>query len=632
MAVLDEFPPPLRARGADTQRDGGGAPPSAAAAAAHDHQSTATAEGGGWRTGSGRGGRDPVPQPPPSPTRPTTVATITAAAAALGTGAAAVALMATSAWLIARAAEQPPVLHLLVAVTAVRFFGLSRGVLRYLDRLAAHRLGLRHQARARLDSYAALADQPMVGRRLGDLVARLVLDTEAAQDRVVRVRMPVLTAFGVGALAVTGFALLVPAAAVVLAGYLLLAGLVVPRLAGHVSARLDARIAPLGGELAEAVLRLHRHTVLLHLTGQEARGLEPARAAAARLREAEQRAATARGLGQLGAWLALAVTVVALLGVGGTAVAAGQLSGPALAVLALTPLALHELLLPLVDAEQARRRTAAALARLDGLQRPVPFPVRGDTASARQRDYLKPAGERAAVRTVRGDTGAPGVRDDLEPAEEWAGEPGVVLDGLVVGRTSDLTEPVSLRVRPGRRVVLVGPSGVGKSTLLATLLGQLAPRAGTVAVGGPVGCLTQDAHLFDTTVAENLRLGRPDATDAELLEALRRVRLDLPLERHVGEHGTRLSGGEARRVALARVLLAAPATVVLDEPTEHLDAETARALLRDVDTLFAGAPVLVVSHQPELLRQEWSDVEVVHLSARAGRAPSDPLPDPVRTP
>ncbi|WP_114561592.1 ATP-binding cassette domain-containing protein, partial [Desertihabitans aurantiacus] len=246
-SALDDLPPPHHARGTDTPRNGGG--------------------------------RDTVPAPRPSPGS-TTKATVAAAAAALGTGAAAVALMATSAWLIARAAEQPPVLHLLVAVTAVRFFGLSRGVLRYLDRLAAHRLGLRHQARARLDSYAALAGQPMVGRRLGDLVARLVLDTEAAQDRVVRVRMPVLTAFGVGALAVTGFALLVPAAAVVLAGYLLLAGVVVPRLAGHVSARLDARIAPLGGELAEAVLRLHRHAVLLHLTGQEARGLDPARTAA----------------------------------------------------------------------------------------------------------------------------------------------------------------------------------------------------------------------------------------------------------------------------------------------------------------------------------------------------------------
>ena len=119
---------------------------------------------------------------------------------------------------------------------------------------------------------------------------------------------------------------------------------------------------------------------------------------------------------------------------------------------------------------------------------------------------------------------------------------------------------------------------------------------------GRVGYLAQDAYLFDTTVAENVRIGRRDATDAEIADALARARVALPVERLVGVHGTAVSGGEARRIALARLVVGNANVLILDEPTEHLDAPTAAALIDDLwATAEAGrAAVLVITHDPAL--------------------------------
>jgi len=217
--------------------------------------------------------------------------------------------------------------------------------------------------------------------------------------------------------------------------------------------------------------------------------------------------------------LAAGIAVVAALVIGGDAVAAGELAPRLLAVLVLTPLAMHEVLNNFTQAAQTLTRARAALGRVVDLlaERPV---GRGDT------DPTAPAV--AGVEFTGVDAGWPGA----EP----------------VVRGFDLT------VGEGEKVALVGASGIGKTTLAATAMGLIEPMAGEV-TSGRVGYLAQDAHIFATTIAENVRIGNKDATDVQVASALERAGLTIDPGRIVGEYGATLSGGEARRVALARVLV-----------------------------------------------------------------------------
>ena len=143
---------------------------------------------------------------------------------------------------------------------------------------------------------------------------------------------------------------------------------------------------------------------------------------------------------------------------------------------------------------------------------------------------------------------------------------------------------------------------MGKTTVAATLMGLIPPLAGEVERAGRVGYLAQDAHIFATSVAENVRIGNKDATDDDVRLALQRAGLRLDPERIVGEGGSTLSGGERRRLALARVLVAERDLIILDEPTEHLDHDTAAHLMADVWEAAAGHPVLVITHDEEVMR------------------------------
>ena len=173
----------------------------------------------------------------------------------------------------------------------------------------------------------------------------------------------------------------------------------------------------------------------------------------------------------------------------------------------------------------------------------------------------------------------------------------------------------NLDLSPGRRIALVGPSGSGKSTIAAALV-KFLPHEGDIELGEVnvdeltgddirrrVCLLAQDSHIFDNTVAANVRLAVPTATDEQVMEALNRAELgtwvdSLPrgLDTSVGEHGAQLSGGQRQRLALARVLLADPQIAIFDEPTEHLDLQTADQLMTDILAVRAGGATLVITH------------------------------------
>jgi thiol reductant ABC exporter CydC subunit len=501
----------------------------------------------------------------------------------------AIGLTATSAWLISRAAQHPPVLYLTVAIVAVRTFGIARGVFRYLERLAGHDAAFRVLTELRVRVYQRLerlapASLPVL--RAGDLVSRFVADVDTALDVLVRVVLPYLVAALVGAASVGLLAALLPAAGIVLATGLLLVATGVPLVQHAAARRADRRTAPLRGELSAATVDLVGGLPDLIAYGAAEGRLAALADTDDRLRRATARSAAGVGLGAGLVALAAGGCVWAGLALGAHAVRTGDLSTVLLAVVVLTPLAVFDAVSGL-PAAAARLATArAALGRVFGLL-----------------DQPDPVTEPAVPAAMP----APPYRLELTGVSaRWTA------DG------PDVVHGIDLKLEPGQRIAVIGPSGSGKSTLAAVLVRFLDPSAGRVLLNGVdtsqltgdevrkvVGLLTDDARLFDTTIAENLRIADRDADDARLRAVLAQARLldwvdSLPdgLDTLVGEHGSRLSGGQRRRLALARALLADFPILIMDEPTEHLDEATAEALTADLLATTRGRTTILITHRP----------------------------------
>jgi ATP-binding cassette, subfamily C, bacterial CydCD len=502
----------------------------------------------------------------------------------------AVGLMATSGWLISRASQQPPVLYLMVAVTATRAFGIGRAVFRYAERLVSHDAVLRMLADTRVAVYRRLERLAPAGlrrTRRGDLLSRLVADVDALQDYWLRWLLPAGAATVVSAGAVGFTAWLLPEAGAALAVGLLAAGIGVPLVTGAVARRAERRLAPARGMLATRVTDLLTGTAELTVAGALPARTAEARRADGALTRIASRAATATALGDGLTALISGVTVAATALVGAQAVAHGLLDGVAMAVIVLTPLAAFEAVLGLPQAVQYRQRARRSAERVyEVLDAPEP------------------------------------VREPELPRQVPASPFPLALKGLTAryaGQDKDALAGVDLTLEAGRRIAVVGPSGSGKTTLAQVLLRFLDADAdaGAYTLGGVdayaldgddvrrlVGLCAQDAHLFDSSVRENLLLAKRDATEAELRDALRRARLldwadSLPdgLDTLVGEHGARLSGGQRQRLALARALLADFPVLVLDEPAEHLDLPTADALTADLLAATEGRTTLLITHR-----------------------------------
>jgi ATP-binding cassette, subfamily C, bacterial CydC len=522
---------------------------------------------------------------------------VLAGAAATAAG---VALLVVAAWLIATAATSPPITALSVAIVATRALGVSRGVARYLERVVTHDAALRTLSDVRARVYERLARTEPVHRfRTGDLVTRLVSDTDATQDLLVRGLTPPLAALvtGAGVVAVST-ALLVPGGILLAAG-LLLGGVAVPLLAAAAGRAPGRRRAAGRAALSTALVDTLHGAPDLVAYGAMPAAIARVDAADAELTRVERRDAGLLGLGAGASALLAGLTLWGTLLCGVAAVRDGTLAPVPLAVLVLTALAAFEIVAPLPGAAARLGAVRAAGARLFDVLDTPPALNPGPAAPA-------PAGDGLRIR---------GLRVRYGPGEPWA------LDG------------VDLDVGVGRRVAVVGPSGSGKSTLAAVLFRFRDPDAGTVHLDGEdvtalaadtvrarVTGMPQDPHLFVGTVRENLRLARPDATDADLRAVLARVGLDpAMLDTEVGPHGTRLSGGMRTRLALARALLVPPAgdagpLLVLDEPTTHLDPDTRTAVLDDVLAATAGRSLVLITHDLQALdRMDGRIDEVVVL-------------------
>jgi thiol reductant ABC exporter CydC subunit len=500
-----------------------------------------------------------------------------------------VGLMAMAGYLISRAAERPAILTLTAAIVAVRFFGLARPLARYADRLWSHDLALRGLARVRARFYAALEPLAPAGLqefRRGDLTSRMIDDVDALQGLYLRGLGPPLVGLAAGAVcAGTAWAFL-PAAGAVLAVGLVLGGVGAPVVAGWVSRTAGTRQAAARGELTAEIVDLLRAAPELAVYGAEERALERVAKADRELERLARRDAFVGGLAEGLSILVAGLTVVGVLVVSVQAHHAGALDRVLVALLALLAVASFEA-------------------------------VSGLPAAARELVTALASGKRVLELVDR----TPTVLDPAVPLDPPR-EATVALEG-VTARYEPTAPPVfsgfDLRLDPGRRIALVGPSGAGKTTVTGLLLRFLDPVEGratlavrdlseyrqedvraTFAVAG------QEAHVFDSTIRANLLLARPDASEDDLRVALRRARLDdwvasLPegIDTLVGEDGSRLSGGQRQRLTLARALLSDAPMLVLDEPTAHLDPGTAEAVVADAFDAAGDRGVLLITHRSE---------------------------------
>ncbi|MCW8828087.1 MAG: cysteine/glutathione ABC transporter ATP-binding protein/permease CydC [Gammaproteobacteria bacterium] len=501
-----------------------------------------------------------------------------------------VGLMAMSGWFIAAMAIAGLAgvsMNYFTPAATIRTFAILRTVGRYGERLVTHEATFRVLAELRVWFYTRL--EPLAPARLqqyrsGDLLSRIRSDIDTLDNLYLRIVVPVAVAL-LGLIAVALFLLLYhPPLALIVIPFLLLAGVGVPllvqrlgRLPGH---EMVTHTAALN---ANAVDGLQGMSELL-VYGAAERHNAQWQTHSRRLSAAQGRMSRLNGLSQaaLGLSTNLAAWLVALMAI--PLLASGELERPELAMLILFTIASFELVMPL----------------------PLAFQMLGQTLSAARRVF----------EIIDAEPQAPEPAAPSPEPEQF----GITLEG--VGFRYDKTElpalkGINLALPPGHRVAVIGATGSGKSTLLNLLLRFWDPQQGRISLGGHdlrnyhgndlrrhIAVVSQHSHLFTTTLRQNLLLANPQANEAQLLAALEVAQLkrfvdELPdgLDTWIGETGLTLSGGQARRMAIARALLKDAPILLLDEPTEGLDAATEQAVMQAIYRLMQGRTVLLITHR-----------------------------------
>ncbi len=459
----------------------------------------------------------------------------------------ALALAGVSAWLITRAWQMPPILDLSVAVVAVRALGISRGVLGYCQRLAAHDTALRSAANARTGLYRKLAtgpDDDAMRLPSGELVARVGGSVDELADVVVRSVLPIVVATVLGCVSVGVIALISPSAAAVLAICLLVAGALAPAVTARAVAAAESVAVQYRTDRDAATMLALEYAPELRVSGRLDEVIATAQRHHRDWGQAADRAAAPAALAAAMPSIAIGASVLGAVFAG---IALAPTTAPTtLAILMLLPLSAFEATTALPDAAVGLTKSRIAARRL--------------------------------LQITEGDSGIR--RRPTVPAVD---------------------------LPAGGRLAVIGPSGSGKTTLLMAMADQLNGNSRRAAF------FAEDAHIFETTVRDNLLVVRGDATDAELRWAIERVGLadwlaGLPegLSTVLEGGHTAVSAGQRRRLLLARVLLSDFSVVLLDEPTENLDAADGQRILTEILTpgdWFASERAVVVAthHLPDTL-------------------------------
>ena len=512
-----------------------------------------------------------------------------------------VALMGLSAYLISKAAIATSVAELALAVTGVRVLAISRAGFRYLERYTTHRAMFRILTTIRAWFYAAvepLAPARLVHVRSGDLMTRLVNDVDAMEEFYVRVLVPPFVAAVVVTITSAIYGLFDALMGVLLLAFLLLTGVVLPLASRWLSREPARMVATLRGDTGALIVDGLQGAADLVALDADAHHRQRLLTRAGEMDAARRSLGVIEGVSDAlgGLFAALAGLCILVLAI--PLVNAGEVEGVFLAALPLAAIAAFEAVQPLSRSLQLLDTTRASARRLFELV-DTPPPVTDPVSSRRlvERD--------AATLPMAGGPTPPaldirGLSFRYAPDEAW------------------VLRDVDLHIGAGERVALVGPSGSGKSTLLALLLRFWDYEQGSLCVAGRelremgqddiragLAVVPQDVHLFDATIRDNLAVADGNASDAEMEAACRIAQLHetivaLPAgyDTVVGENGVRLSGGERRRLAIARAILKGAPIMVLDEATADLDASTQAALWSALNPWLDGRTVLVMAHEP----------------------------------
>lgn len=505
-----------------------------------------------------------------------------------------VGLMATSAYIISEAALQPSIAVLQVAIVGVRFFGIARGLFRYLERYLSHQATFRLLARLRVWFYQSLeplAPARLLSYRSGDLLARILGDIQSLEDFYVRALAPPFTAILAGWIVfiyISSFSLQLALALLV---FWLVVGVGLPVVVRLLSRSAGDQLVARRAGLSSAAVDFVQGLPDLQVYGQAERSAGEIARSGQALAEVQRRlagvnglqAALTGGLSNLGMWVILCLAI--------PLVNSGQIQGVYLAVLSLAALASFEAVAGLPAAAQHLQSNTQAARRLfevvDAAPQvqdppsPLPLPV-GSDLRVRELSFSYPGG-------------APALRG------------------------------ISFDLPPGKRLAIVGPSGAGKSTLLSLLLRFWNYIEGQILWAGrdlkeytqndirqSISVVPQRPYLFSASVRENLLLGNPSASEQEIVAAAQQAEIhefitSLPqgYDTWIGEQGVRLSAGERQRLAITRALLKQAPLLVLDEATANLDALAERKVLQAIYRWSAGGALLVITHR--LVGMEWMD-------------------------
>ena len=506
--------------------------------------------------------------------------------------------MGTSAWLISTAALHPSVAALSVAVVGVRFFGITRGIFRYLERLVSHDVTFRLLSRLRVWFYEKLeplAPARLMEYRAGDLLARIVGDVETLENFYVRVISPPLTTILVGFFTSIFLASFHPKLALAFLTFFLSLGLILPILAQIISRQAAVDTITLRANLHTRLVDGIQGMADLLAYGRGEHRLAEIAANGLNYGNAQRRMARVTGfhsglttlLTNLGMWTILVLAI--------PLVNAGTLAGPMLASLSLLTFASFEAVMPLPLAAQMWNSAREAARRLFEVVDTVPVIS----------DQLSVISERPKITNY-----------DLRITDLSFTYPNQSTPALQ-HVTFDPSRASGHRLQPNRSIAIVGPSGAGKSTLANLLLRFWDYSSGDITLGAEslkmyeqdevrakIGLVSQNTYFFNTSVRENLRFARRRVTQEEIESAAKSAQIHdfimgLPkgYDTMIGEQGLRLSGGERQRLAIARAIIKDAPILILDEPTANLDPLTEKQVLETLFVLMKRKTCLLITHR-----------------------------------